>query len=468
MSRIKNWASIPPLRLLVPIMATLGLYLTAWALAHPVEIHVDGQVTSVRTHARTVEGALRQVGQAPRQADEVFPSLSQPLKGVRRIEMRRAQPVLVTFDGESGWVNSASLWPANLLQQMDVRLLPGDRLWIDGMPYHPDQGQLKEIPDRLRLVRGSSVSIRRSGQPIQIQTAAATAAEALADKGHALYEGDIFEPAAVSAPERGQAVAWRPSQPVRAMIAGEGLWARTAAETVGEALQQMGITLLGLDFVQPGLESDIPEDDPIWVTRVREEVLVELEPVPFETEYQPLSELELDSKRVIETGSYGVRADQVRVRYENGEEVQRSVEGNWLAREPDPRVIGYGTDIVVRTTSTADGTIEYWRAVEMWATSYSPSRAGVPDDYEYFGITASGKPLKKGLVAIDRSLIPFGTQMYVPGYGFAEAADTGGGVKGLWIDLGYEDDNWESWAQYVTVYFLTPVPPASSINYILP
>ncbi len=147
--------------------------------------------------------------------------------------------------------------------------------------------------------------------------------------------------------------------------------------------------------------------------------------------------------------------------------MQRAVEGNWLAREPEPRVVGYGTNIVVRTTSTADGPIEYWRAVEMWATSYSPSRAGVPDDYEYFGITASGKRLEKGLVAIDRSLIPFGTQMYVPGYGYAEAADTGSGVKGLWIDLGYEDDNWVSWAQYVTVYFLTPVP-AGNITYILP
>jgi 3D (Asp-Asp-Asp) domain-containing protein len=56
--------------------------------------------------------------------------------------------------------------------------------------------------------------------------------------------------------------------------------------------------------------------------------------------------------------------------------------------------------------------------------------------------------------------------MYVPGYGYAEAADTGGGVKGRWIDLGYEDDNWVSWSGNVTVYFLTPVP--SSIVYVFP
>ena len=59
---------------MAPVLVTLGLYLTAWALAHPVDIHVDGQVTRVRTHARTVEGALRQIGQAPGQADVVAPA----------------------------------------------------------------------------------------------------------------------------------------------------------------------------------------------------------------------------------------------------------------------------------------------------------------------------------------------------------------------------------------------------------
>jgi len=58
--------------------------------------------------------------------------------------------------------------------------------------------------------------------------------------------------------------------------------------------------------------------------------------------------------------------------------------------------------------------------------------------------------------------------MYVPGYGFAVAADTGGGVKGRWIDLGYDDDNYVGWHQNVTIYFLTPVPPESSIVWVFP
>jgi 3D (Asp-Asp-Asp) domain-containing protein len=223
-----------------------------------------------------------------------------------------------------------------------------------------------------------------------------------------------------------------------------------------------------LDEVQPSLNSAFTAGQEIRIWRVREEVQLQLEPVPFETSYQPLAEDEIDTQRIIDTGSYGVRANQIRIRYRDGEEIAREVEGIWLAREPEPRVVGYGTNIVVRTLSTSDGTIEYWRTVQMWATSYSPSRAGVSPDARNFGITASGKPLTKGLVAIDRRLIPFGTRMYVPGYGFAEAADTGSGVLGTWIDLGYDDDNYEQWAQFVTVYFLTPVPPASNIVWVFP
>jgi 3D (Asp-Asp-Asp) domain-containing protein len=64
--------------------------------------------------------------------------------------------------------------------------------------------------------------------------------------------------------------------------------------------------------------------------------------------------------------------------------------------------------------------------------------------------------------------MPLGTRLYVPGYGYATAEDTGSGVKGKWIDLGYDDWNYEPWHSFVTVYFLAPIPSASQIKWILP
>jgi 3D (Asp-Asp-Asp) domain-containing protein/peptidoglycan hydrolase CwlO-like protein len=53
------------------------------------------------------------------------------------------------------------------------------------------------------------------------------------------------------------------------------------------------------------------------------------------------------------------------------------------------------------------------------------------------GTTASGMPTGPGVVAVDPTVIPLGTRMYIPGYGDGVAADTGSGIKGKIIDLWY-------------------------------
>ena len=55
--------------------------------------------------------------------------------------------------------------------------------------------------------------------------------------------------------------------------------------------------------------------------------------------------------------------------------------------------------------------------------------------YSLAGATATGVPVGWGVVAVDPSVIPLGTRMTIPGYGEGVAADTGGTVHGLTIDL---------------------------------
>ena len=202
--------------------------------------------------------------------------------------------------------------------------------------------------------------------------------------------------------------------------------------------------------------------------RVREEILADQELVSFDTAYQGLPDVEIDTLRLIQAGVPGVRRKLTRVRYENGIEVARVAETVAQVQNPVPQIIGYGTNIVIRTLTTPDGTIEYWRAFSMYATSYAAKFTNRTPGTSSYGRTASGKILTKGLVAIDRTMMPFGTQMYVPGYGFAEAADTGGGVRGRFIDLGFDDFNYENWHAPVMVYFLAPAPPAGAIRWIIP
>ena len=58
------------------------------------------------------------------------------------------------------------------------------------------------------------------------------------------------------------------------------------------------------------------------------------------------------------------------------------------------------------------------------------------------------------IVAVDPSVIPLGTRLYIPGYGFAVAGDTGGGIKGNMIDLGYPDGVAVDWKTGWTDVFI--------------
>lgn len=71
------------------------------------------------------------------------------------------------------------------------------------------------------------------------------------------------------------------------------------------------------------------------------------------------------------------------------------------------------------------------------AAPVSGTRTLVVDAVAYHlpGHTASGLPVGVGVMAVDPTVIPLGTKVFVPGYGSAVAADTGTAVKGNIIDL---------------------------------
>jgi len=74
---------------------------------------------------------------------------------------------------------------------------------------------------------------------------------------------------------------------------------------------------------------------------------------------------------------------------------------------------------------------------EMVATAYYAFGSG-GNDINGNGITATGLRARKGIVAVDPRIIPLGTKLFIPGYGEALAADTGGWIKNYRVDLCFE------------------------------
>jgi uncharacterized protein YabE (DUF348 family) len=447
---------LPAMIFLLVILIGLGL---VYGLGKSVTLSVDGETQKVTAYALRVADLLRSQGVPLSPNDRISPAADAWLKTGQVVTLNRAIPIRVLADGE--WINfvSAERTPATLLSEAGVVTHPGDVLLSNGRQIDPDEPlpvDIHAIP--LQLVRSLSYTLTEDGKTTKLTSTAPTLAAALWSAGYQLYEADDLSPTAVTPLSSGLAAQLVRSNPVTIQTQFGVVSVRTSANSVSQALEAANLSPQGLDYSLPTPSEPLAADRSIQLIRVAEEVLIQQTPIPFEKEYQAVSTMDLDTQSVLEPGEYGFNAERVRIRYEDGQEVSRQTDSQWIAQEPQPRIIGYGTNAVMHTTTVDGVTIQYWRALSMYATSYHPAGVG--------NTTASGLPLKKGVAAVDTSIIPFYTQLYIPGYGNAVAADIGGGVIGRWIDLGYSDNDYVPWHSWVTVYFLWP--PPDNIVWIIP
>ncbi|WP_299029368.1 ubiquitin-like domain-containing protein [uncultured Thermanaerothrix sp.] len=454
---------------LAVLCGLVGAGLLLVGLERTVPVRVDGEWWGIRTRALTLGSLLRAANLAPRPEDRLLPArpaLTPWWNAPLILERARLVRLALWPEHRGTAFSSAERIPANLLLQAGVRLFPHDRIYWQGQPIDPYQPLPPATAYHLEIRRAIPLTWQDNGRSGTCYSAAVTLGEALTECALRLENGDQISPAPDTLLTPGIQVTVRRARSLQVQTSGTTLTLRSSAATVGEALAEAGIALQGLDYSQPPEDQPLPVDGIIRVVRVREEVLLEQKVLPFKNEYEPDPDTELDQRRVIEPGEYGIEVNRLRVRYEDGQEIRRTVEAEWVAKAPKPQRVGYGTKVVIRTLETPQGPLEYWRAVTVYATSYSPCRLGVN---RCSTATASGLPLQHGIIAVTRTWYSWmlGQRLYVPGYGIGVVADVGGGVPGrYWIDLGYSDNDYQPWHQYVTVYFLTPVP--SAIPWILP
>jgi uncharacterized protein YabE (DUF348 family) len=454
--------------ILAVLGALIGLALLLFPGSKEVTITVEGQSIQVTTDARTVGEALLEAGFQLQPEDEVEPPVKSRLKNGQKITLTQAMLVTLQADGKTTHLKTTQRIPSIWLAQTDIPLKEGDRLLIEGQPHLPEQAVpfQKEISASIR--RAVTISLLSGSDSWTILSSAPTLGQGLWEAGFIFSVSDLLIPSPDTPLNEDISARLVPGRQVQVVADGQTMNFTTSAETVGEALAQGGLPLQGLDYSIPAGDQPLPKDGKIKLIHVVEEVVIKQDTIPFQRLYQPLDDVEIDNYKVAQIGQVGLSAERIRVRYEDDQETSRTVEDTWTLREPTPRIEGYGTKIVVRSMDTPDGPIEYWRKVEMYATSYSPCNSDADRCYPY---TSLGLPVEKGVAAVIYDwFIPMGYHtVYVPGYGHAVIADVGAGFPGRhWIDLGYSDEDYVPWSQNVTVYFTTPIPPANEILYVLP
>ncbi len=351
---------------------------------------------------------------------------------------------------------------AAILTQAEVNLSPDDSVLFNGQPVSPHQPLQFTSSNTIQIRRAVNLTLVMPTGSRTIQTSAATVGEALSGAGINLYGADRLDPPAATSIAGPTTVKFTPSRELTVWVDNRQVKIRSAAATVGDALAGAGLPLIGLDTSQPLENEPPPADGQIRVLRISEALVLSEKSIPFKTDFQSSDQVELDHQDILQPGSPGLMISRARITYQDGQEVSRQVESQTVVRPPQDRLVGIGTKVVLHTAVVDGVTIQYWRAVQMWATAYSPCRsASVANPGTCISATSSGTTVHKGVVAVKYSwyLAMEGQGLYIPGYGYGTIQDVCGGCQGKpWVDLGYSDSDYQDWGQWVTVYFLAPIP----------
>lgn len=203
----------------------------------------------------------------------------------------------------------------------------------------------------------------------------------------------------------------------------------TSAETVGDVLDLLRITLGDLDRTSPAPEAPISDGLEIRITRVGCREIEKVETISHRTIVLADPDRTSGFTKILADGSDGSLRQVWRVWEKDGDETARGLIVEEVLEEPVDAVVLRGT----RDLSSRGG--DWLQPIIMEATAYDPGPKSCGKWAS--GYTATGVKAEKGIVAVDDRFIPMGTRMYIPGYGFGVAADRGGAIKGMRIDLCY-------------------------------
>jgi uncharacterized protein YabE (DUF348 family) len=287
-----------------------------------------------------------------------------------------------------------------------------------------------------------SVIIDIDGSRLAVTTKAGTVEGVLEDAGVETDSSDTVSPSLTASVSDGEVIKVTRAVTIHINVDGGSITAHVIPMKVSEALELQGIPVSSADEISPGLDTEVTDGMTVNIGRITSKTVTKYEKVAHKVKKIKDHDMLRGTKKVISKGSDGTANITYRIKFRYGKEVSRTAIKTEYVKKPVTEVVKVGT----KKTKTIDGsTFAYTQKYTMVATAYCDG-----------GYSASGPACGDGIIAVDPDVIPLGTKVYVEGYGYAIAADTGGYIIGNRIDLWMANNSiCEQWGrQTVTLYIV--------------
>lgn len=258
-------------------------------------------------------------------------------------------------------------------------------------------------------------------------------------------------------------------QTIRIDYCGQQLQVVSLGESLDELFNRMGLNTYGDYTVSEPLDTETYDGMEVTVTSVIEREVAYTVDIPYETIYCNDPNLPEGEEEIRVAGVTGQKLTTANVVYINSQEDSHTVLQESVVKQPVNQIVmvGTGTGEIseeVRKPAIGDGVIitgdgemlTYSRSEQFKATAYTHTDEGCNM------ITATGTTVRIGTVAVDPSVIPYGTKMFIVSndgkyiYGLSAAEDCGGAIKDKRLDLYFPTtaECFQFGVRECTVYFL--------------
>lgn len=195
-------------------------------------------------------------------------------------------------------------------------------------------------------------------------------------------------------------------------------------DTVDKTLNNLGISYAG-KVVYPALNTPVKPGMLIHVLGKYESLTTETVDVPYATQFVEDKKMPYGKTEVVTAGIPG--RDEITYKNVLRTGVFQKIEvGRKHVSLPQSAVVKKGTAHGIKTSQ---GYVSYKNKMVVETSAYTLGEGSGT------GLTSIGIEPYEGIVAVDPRVIPYYTKLYIPGYGFAMAGDTGGAIVGHRVDL---------------------------------